>query len=114
GPLYGSAACRALGRLPGRPAGQAFDSVLVGDASLSRRPMRRVTVPLAQMGAKIDTGEEGRPPLQIHGGQALHGIDYTLPVASAQVKSALLLAGLYAQGETSATEPHPTRDYTER
>jgi 3-phosphoshikimate 1-carboxyvinyltransferase len=86
----------------------------VGDESLSRRPMRRVTAPLAQMGAKIDTREDGTPPLHIHGGQTLTGIDYTLPVASAQVKSAVLLAGLYAQGETSVTEPHPTRDYTER
>jgi 3-phosphoshikimate 1-carboxyvinyltransferase len=66
------------------------------------------------MGARIDTGVGGLPPLRVHGGQTLHGIDYTLPVASAQVKSALLLAGLYAQGETKITEPHPTRDYTER
>ncbi|MCR6687551.1 3-phosphoshikimate 1-carboxyvinyltransferase [Pseudoxanthomonas sp.] len=100
--------------LAGLLAAQPFDSVLVGDASLSKRPMRRVTGPLAQMGAKIDTQDDGTPPLRIHGGQALKGIDYTLPVASAQVKSALLLAGLYAQGETSVTEPHPTRDYTER
>lgn len=100
--------------LAGLLAAQPFDSVLVGDASLSKRPMRRVTGPLAQMGAKIDTQDDGTPPLRIHGGQVLTGIDYTLPVASAQVKSALLLAGLYAQGETSVTEPHPTRDYTER
>ncbi len=100
--------------LAGLLAGQRFDSVLVGDASLSRRPMRRVTEPLARMGARIDTGEGGLPPLRIHGGQALIGIDYPLPVASAQVKSALLLAGLYAQGETVVREPHPTRDYTER
>lgn len=100
--------------LAGLLAAQSFDSVLVGDESLSKRPMRRVTGPLAQMGAKIDTREDGTPPLRIHGGQVLHGIDYTLPVASAQVKSAVLLAGLYAQGETSVAEPHPTRDYTER
>ncbi|KAF1698158.1 3-phosphoshikimate 1-carboxyvinyltransferase [Pseudoxanthomonas jiangsuensis] len=100
--------------LAGLLAAQPFDSVLVGDASLSKRPMRRVTGPLAQMGAKIDTQDDGTPPLRIHGGQVLTGIGYTLPVASAQVKSALLLAGLYAQGETSVTEPHPTRDYTER
>lgn len=99
--------------LAGLLAGQAFDSTLVGDESLSRRPMRRVTDPLARMGAKIDT-QEGLPPLQVRGGQALQGISYTLPVASAQVKSALLLAGLYAQGETEVIEPHPTRDYTER
>ena len=76
--------------------------------------MRRVTGPLAQMGARIDTQEDGTPPLRIHGGQVLQGIEYTLPVASAQVKSALLLAGLYAKGETAISEPHPTRDYTER
>ena len=95
-------------------AGQAFDSTLVGDDSLSKRPMRRVTDPLAMMGARIDTAANGTPPLQVHGGQSLHGIDYALPVASAQVKSCVLLAGLYAQGETSVLEPHPTRDYTER
>ncbi|WP_411834840.1 3-phosphoshikimate 1-carboxyvinyltransferase [Pseudoxanthomonas mexicana] len=100
--------------LAGLLAGQPFDSVLVGDESLSRRPMRRVTVPLARMGARIDTAEGGLPPLRIHGGQALAGIDHTLEVASAQVKSALLLAGLYARGETVVREPHPTRDYTER
>jgi len=99
--------------LTGLLAGQAFDSTLVGDASLSKRPMRRVTDPLTQMGARIDTSE-GLPPLRVHGGQPLHGIRYALPVASAQVKSALLLAGLYADGETGITEPHPTRDYTER
>ncbi len=100
--------------LAGVLAGQSFDCVLVGDASLSKRPMRRVTEPLAAMGARIDTDAGGVPPLHIHGGQALRGIDYALPVASAQVKSALLLAGLYADGETTIREPHPTRDYTER
>ena len=99
--------------LAGVLAGQAFDSTLVGDESLSKRPMRRVTDPLASMGARIDT-QDGLPPLKIHGGEALQGIEYTLPVASAQVKSALLLAGLYAKGETEVIEPHPTRDYTER
>lgn len=99
--------------LAGLLAGQAFDSTLVGDASLSKRPMRRVTDPLALMGARIDT-QGGLPPLLVHGGQRLHGIRYALPVASAQVKSALLLAGLYADGETEIIEPHPTRDYTER
>jgi len=95
-------------------AGQAFDSVLIGDESLSRRPMRRVTGPLAQMGARIDTQADGTPPLHVHGGQPLKGIEFASPVASAQVKSAVLLAGLYADGETSVVEPHPTRDYTER
>ena len=99
--------------LTGLLAGQAFDSRLIGDASLSQRPMRRVTDPLALMGARIDT-RDGLPPLQVHGGRRLHGIRYELPVASAQVKSALLLAGLYAAGETEIIEPHPTRDYTER
>jgi 3-phosphoshikimate 1-carboxyvinyltransferase len=99
--------------LAGLLAGQAFDSTLVGDESLSKRPMRRVTDPLARMGARIDS-QDGLPPLHVRGGNALQGIAYTLPVASAQVKSALLLAGLYAQGETEVIEPHPTRDYTER
>ncbi|MDE2408588.1 MAG: 3-phosphoshikimate 1-carboxyvinyltransferase [Xanthomonadaceae bacterium] len=100
--------------LAGLLAAQRFDSTLIGDASLSKRPMRRVTVPLARLGARIDTEENGTPPLRIHGGQVLTGIDHMLEVASAQVKSALLLAGLYAQGETVVREPHPTRDYTER
>lgn len=100
--------------LAGILAGQGFDSTLTGDESLSRRPMRRVIEPLARMGARIDAREGGLPPLHIHGGRLLSGIDYALPVASAQVKSALLLAGLYARGETTVREPHPTRDYTER
>jgi len=100
--------------LAGLLAGQNFDSRLIGDASLTRRPMRRVTVPLAEMGARIETSESGTPPLRIIGGGALHGLRYRLPVASAQVKSALLLAGLYAEGDTCITEPAPTRDHTER
>ena len=100
--------------LAGLLAGQAFDCTLIGDESLSGRPMRRVTGPLSQMGAKSDTQDDGTPPRHVHGGQALHGIDFASPVASAQIKSAVLLAGLYAQGETQVTEPHPTRDYTER
>ena len=100
--------------LTGILAGQAFDSTLTGDESLSRRPMRRVIEPLARMGAQIDAQDGGLPPLRVHGGRVLTGIDYALPVASAQVKSALLLAGLYARGETTVREPHPTRDYTER
>jgi 3-phosphoshikimate 1-carboxyvinyltransferase len=99
--------------LTGLLAGQAFDSTLIGDASLSKRPMRRVTDPLALMGARIDT-QDGLPPVHVHGRQLLQGIRYALPVASAQVKSALLLAGLYAAGSTEIIEPHPTRDYTER
>ena len=100
--------------LAGLLAGQVFDSTLVGDESLSKRPMRRVMDPLSRMGARIDAEAGGVPPLRIHGGQALQGMDYTLEVASAQVKSAVLLAGLYASGETVVHEPHPTRDYTER
>lgn len=102
----------AMRLLAGLLAAQSFDSTLVGDASLSKRPMRRVIEPLVRMGARIDS-QEGLPPLHIHGGQTLRGIDYELPVASAQVKSALLLAGLYAEGLTTVREPHPTRDYTE-
>jgi 3-phosphoshikimate 1-carboxyvinyltransferase len=103
----------AMRLLAGLLAGQRFDSVLVGDASLSRRPMGRVIDPLAAMGAHIEsTG--GLPPLRVAGAQRLHAIDYLLPVASAQVKSALLLAALYADGETRIRETQPTRDYTER
>jgi len=104
----------AMRLLAGILAGQAFDSVLIGDESLSKRPMKRVSEPLGRMGARIDTEEGGRPPLRIHGKQKLHGIDYEMPMASAQVKSSLLLAGLYAQGDTVVTEPAPTRDHTER
>ncbi len=100
--------------LAGLLSGQSFDTRLIGDSSLTRRPMARVADPLRQMGARIDTAEGGRPPLLIHGGAALHGIDYRMPVASAQVKSSLLLAGLYAEGTTTVVEPAPTRDHTER
>ncbi len=93
--------------------GQRFSSTLVGDASLMQRPMERVARPLRLMGARIDT-QDGRPPVILHGGARLRGIDYTLPMASAQVKSALLLAGLQAEGATRVTEPAPTRDHTER
>ncbi|MBT3411197.1 MAG: 3-phosphoshikimate 1-carboxyvinyltransferase [Halieaceae bacterium] len=98
----------------GLMAGQPFDTVLTGDASLCSRPMGRVIDPLRLMGAKIDAQEGGRPPLKITGGSQLKGIHYDLPMASAQVKSCVLLAGLYAQGRTSVTEPAPTRDHTER
>ena len=100
--------------MAGLLSGQAFDTTLIGDASLSRRPMKRVADPLAQMGARIETTEKGTPPLRVLGGQPLRGIDYAMPVASAQVKSSLLLAGLFAQGRTCVTEPAPTRDHTER
>ncbi|MEI4516866.1 MULTISPECIES: 3-phosphoshikimate 1-carboxyvinyltransferase [unclassified Stenotrophomonas] len=114
GPLDCGNAGTGMRLLAGLLAAQPFDAVMVGDESLSRRPMRRVTGPLAQMGAKIDTEADGTPPLRVHGGQPLHGIDFASPVASAQVKSAVLLAGLYARGDTAVTEPHPTRDYSER
>ncbi len=100
--------------LSGLLTGQAFDVTLVGDESLSGRPMRRVTDPLAEMGALIETEADGTAPLRIKGAAALQGIHYQMPVASAQVKSCLLLAGLYAQGETCVTEPASTRDHTER
>ena len=100
--------------LSGLFSGQAFDVELTGDASLSKRPMRRVTDPLAKMGARVDTTEKGTPPLKIKGGSKLKGINYEMPMASAQVKSCLLLAGMYAEGETCVTEPAPTRDHTER
>lgn len=100
--------------MSGLLAGQAFDSELTGDASLRGRPMGRVITPLRQMGAEIGSAGGGTPPLVIKGGCGLEGIHYDLPMASAQVKSCVLLAGLYAQGKTSVTEPAPTRDHTER
>lgn len=100
--------------LAGLLAGQNFSSRLVGDASLSARPMGRVIAPLTAMGARIDAREGGLPPLIIHSNYSIQPIDYKVPVASAQVKSAILLAALYAPGETIVREPHPTRDYTER
>jgi len=100
--------------MSGLLAGQAFSTTLIGDESLTKRPMKRVTDPLALMGAKIATTETGTSPLNISPVAALKGIDYDMPMASAQVKSCLLLAGLYAEGETWVTEPAPTRDHTER
>ncbi|HSH48650.1 MAG TPA: bifunctional prephenate dehydrogenase/3-phosphoshikimate 1-carboxyvinyltransferase [Halomonas sp.] len=114
GPIYVGNSGTAMRLFAGLLAGQAFDSELAGDASLTTRPMGRVADPLRDMGALIDTAEGGRPPLKIHGGAPLTGIDYAMPVASAQVKSCLLFAGLYADGETRVREPAPTRDHTER
>ncbi|MBS3802991.1 MAG: bifunctional prephenate dehydrogenase/3-phosphoshikimate 1-carboxyvinyltransferase [Oleiphilaceae bacterium] len=114
GPLYLGNSGTAMRLFSGLLAAQPFDSELVGDASLSGRPMGRVAEPLRLMGAVIDTAEGGRPPLRIQGGRVIKGIHYDMPVASAQVKSCLLLAGLYADGVTSVTEPAPTRDHTER
>ncbi|MEM1112144.1 MAG: 3-phosphoshikimate 1-carboxyvinyltransferase [Pseudomonadota bacterium] len=100
--------------LAGLLAGQSFDVELTGDASLCKRPMGRVIDPLTQMGASLDGADGGRPPLKIAGDAELTGIHYDLPMASAQVKSCVLLAGLYARGRTSVSEPAPTRDHTER
>ncbi len=100
--------------LMGLLAGQSFSATLTGDASLSSRPMRRAGDPLRQMGAKIEGKDNGNfAPITVHGSK-LKGIDYKSPVSSAQVKSALLLAGLYAEGETRVTEPVLSRDHTER
>ena len=114
GPLYLGNSGTSMRLLAGLLSAQNFDVELTGDESLSRRPMGRVTKPLAQMGAAIESQEDGTPPLKIQGGQALKGIHYDMPMASAQVKSCILLAGLYAEGAVSVTEPAPTRDHTER
>jgi len=100
--------------LCGLLAGQRLNCELTGDETLRRRPMKRIAGPLGMMGARITTADGGRPPLKIVGNENLQGIDYQLPIASAQVKSSLLLAGLYARGRTCVTEPAPTRDHTER
>jgi 3-phosphoshikimate 1-carboxyvinyltransferase len=114
GPLYLGNSGTSMRLLSGLLAGQPFDTVLTGDKSLESRPMRRVTVPLALMGAEIETQENGTAPLHIKGKTDLHGIHYEMPIASAQVKSCLLLAGMFATGETTVTEPASTRDHTER
>jgi len=114
GPIYLGNSGTSMRLLAGLLAAQPFDTTLSGDASLTKRPMNRVAKPLREMGAVIETAAEGRPPLTIRGGQKLSGMHYDMPMASAQVKSCLLLAGLYAAGQTSVTEPAPTRDHTER
>ena len=114
GPLDLGNSGTSMRLMSGLLAGQSFDSVLIGDESLTRRPMRRVTEPLRAMGARIETTPEGTAPLKITGTPGLTGLDYVMPVASAQVKSCLLLAGLYANGTTTVHEPAPTRDHTER
>jgi 3-phosphoshikimate 1-carboxyvinyltransferase len=103
----------AMRLFAGLLAAQSFDSTLIGDESLMQRPMERVARPLRAMGADVRT-RDGRPPLQIGGGRRLHGIEYRMPVASAQVKSALLLAGLYAEGSTTVSSPAACRDHSER
>ena len=104
----------AMRLLAGVLAAQPFDSTLVGDESLSQRPMNRIVKPLRMMGAHIETEEGGKPPLRIRGVSGLQGIDYDSPVASAQVKSCLMLAGLYASGNTRVKEPLKSRDHTEK
>lgn len=104
----------AMHLMSGILAGQDFECELIGDASLSKRPMKRVTDPLSKMGAKITTANGGMPPLNISNGKNLTAIDYIMPMASAQVKSCILFAGLFAKGTTTVIEPAPTRDHTER
>lgn len=111
GPLDCGNSGSTMRMLAGILAGQSFSCEMVGDESLSRRPMKRVIEPLTGMGADISSSD-GKPPLRIRG-QKLHAIDYKLPVASAQVKSSILLAGLYADAETAVEEPVATRDHTE-
>lgn len=113
GPLDCGNAGTAMRLLAGLLAGQSFDTSLVGDESLSVRPMQRIIDPLTRMGARIES-ESGLAPLHIVGGRVLSGIDIQPEQASAQVKSAILLAGLYASGPTTVRELRPTRDYTER
>ncbi len=114
GPLYLGNAGTAMRLMAGLMSAQSFDVTLTGDSSLSGRPMNRVVTPLRDMGAEIETAEGGRPPLKIKGGQSLRGIDYQLPMASAQVQSCLLMAGMYSNGETSAHAPGIVRDHTNR
>ena len=114
GPIYLGNSGTGMRLFTGLLAGQNFDSELTGDESLSKRPMERVAAPLRLMGAQITSSEGGRPPLKIKGGLPLAGIRYDMPMASAQVKSCLILAGMYAKGKTVVSEPAPTRDHTER
>ncbi len=114
GPIYLGNSGTGMRLFAGLLAGQKFNTELTGDESLSKRPMERVAGPLRLMGASIDSSEGGRPPLKIKGGLPLKGIRYDMPMASAQVKSCLILAGMYAEGETIVSEPAPTRDHTER
>ncbi len=114
GPLDMGNSGTSMRLLSGILAGHGIAATLTGDASLQRRPMRRVTEPLGRMGAVIQTQPSGTPPLSIEANHPLHGIIYEMPVASAQVKSAVLLAGLFAAGETVVIEPAPTRDHSER
>ena len=112
-PLDMGNAGTAMRLFTGLLAAQSFDSTLIGDESLMQRPMERVAQPLREMGAEVRT-RDGKPPIEIGGGRRLHGIEYRMPVASAQVKSAVLLAGLYAEGPTTVRSPAASRDHSER
>jgi 3-phosphoshikimate 1-carboxyvinyltransferase len=114
GPLYLGNSGTSMRLLCGLLSAQAFDVTLLGDSSLSSRPMERIAEPLRLMGASIQTSETGGAPINIKGNRRLKAIDYKMPVASGQVKSGLLLAGLYAQGEMQIAQPAISRDHTER
>ncbi|WP_197745177.1 3-phosphoshikimate 1-carboxyvinyltransferase [Candidatus Nitrosacidococcus tergens] len=113
-PIYLGNSGTSMRILAGLFSGQSFDTTLIGDISLSKRPMKRVCDPLSKMGAVIETTDKGTPPLYIYGNRTLNGMNYDMSIASAQVKSSLLFAGLYAKGKTCITEPAPTRDHTEK
>ena len=113
GPLDVGNSGTGMRLLAGLCAGQPIQVTLTGDASLNSRPMRRIQEPLERRGARVELSAEGTAPMTIRGGQ-LHGIEYCLPAASAQVTSCCILAGLYATGRTTVLEPIPTRDHTER
>ncbi|MAH72902.1 MAG: bifunctional prephenate dehydrogenase/3-phosphoshikimate 1-carboxyvinyltransferase [Cellvibrionales bacterium TMED49] len=113
-PLYLGNSGTSMRLLSGLLVGQDFDVEMVGDISLSRRPMNRIAIPLKRMGAIIETLDGGLPPVKIRGGRKLNSIEYQMPIASAQVKSSILFASLYVNGESSISEPAPTRDHTER
>ena len=114
GELYVGNSGTSMRLLAGLMAGQNFSVTMTGDESLSKRPMGRVADPLRAMNVEVITADNGRPPMTIKGKGQVKAMHYDLPMASAQVKSCVLLAGLYADGETSTTEPAPTRDHTER
>ena len=113
-PIYLGNSGTGMRLMSGLLAGLNLPTTLTGDESLSGRPMRRIVDPLNTMGASIKTADDGTPPLHIERCEQLHGIEYTCPIASAQVKSAILLAGLSADGKTTVHEPAITRDHTER
>ncbi len=113
-PIYHGNAGTGMRLMAGVLAGLRIQTTLTGDASLSSRPMARIVDPLKLMGAQVSTSDSGTPPITLHGGEPLNAIEYTTPMASAQVKSCILLAGLHAQGRTIVHEPDVTRDHTER